>query len=167
MKQPGFLLIELIVYIFLSLTLALITFKSVSHVIGMLRELHTDSFRVTRLYAAGRALEYELEQASCDLTQWLKIESQTIQWLHDNRRITWKFKNQKLIRSVATFDTKKNRWRKDGSATLADNIIGCSFVLDQHDNHIDTMAYTIKGQLSNKKIVQVEHILWPMKERII
>ena len=139
MKQLGFLLIEIMLYLALATGIALLTFQWLITTHQRLFSMGAQTNNLVQLHTAGDMLCRDIMHASSEQDQWSTDESEKIALSVQGKRVVWYRDKQNLIRQ----SVQKN---KRSRSVVADNItvLSCS-VINNEQGGVNAVRFSISG----------------------
>ncbi|MGE0206663.1 MAG: PilW family protein [Candidatus Babeliales bacterium] len=150
-NSPGFLLIELLVYIAASLFLAVVVLRSAISYTQQLTTTRNAVQKTSSMQSALVAFKRDIEQAPCACDAWYVINDHELIWRGDHDACGWSYEKKSLIRRQGTYDHKKKNWGKKTKSVAAQGLEHVIFSVHKSDTAIQEVDCMLSAHKEGTK----------------
>lgn len=148
----GFTLIELIVFIALTMSLSLVLFPFALNQLKLLSFFHVSKNSLLQMMHAQDHIAFFVRKGPSKREAW--HVGQELRWTRGTQSCALKVDNNKLYRYVGGYDPIKNCWHSPKKIALADSIHAITWELDYHKDKVLGIRYIVEPNSSNRNIVR-------------
>jgi len=129
--QPGFGLIECLVYFLLLSLLTIVTFNWMIKTQSFLKKQSQKSSEFMSACAAQDLLVRELRAAPAQLSAWKKISATELIWQGDGVAIGWGIEDKNIVRSEGVYSADTQSWGKRSKSIVCSSFSRLNFNLQK------------------------------------
>jgi type II secretory pathway pseudopilin PulG len=151
MRQQGFCMSELLLYLALFALLATLLMRFVVATTLHLRTSSRQADAIAGLYTAFDWLAHDIKKGPYEQSAW-HLDATKISWYYQQERISWKVKEGRLLRTIRRYDPTQQSWKRAATHIALCNVAAIQLEPSSDSaHHIDSITCTLEVMLPSGK----------------
>ncbi len=159
-NKSGSLLIEILIYLFLSSIFLLLLFQFVINSYREYKNINLNNSKLVRSLISLDLITSDIQKSSKEIKRWKKIADSEIIFSIKNIDVGWHFSESRLYRIEGQYDQNKNSWQNKIESLAAVNLSNFNFLIYKAAEEIKLIKINF-GILVGKKIKQFSKSVSP------